>query len=59
MSWEQLQQIGREAAEHARDEKTRPPVACPNDGQPLQAGRRGGEVHCPWGDYQWPRDGHQ
>lgn len=35
MSWEQLLAIGREAAEIAREEKTRPPTACPNDGEPL------------------------
>ena len=50
MSWEQLLSIGREAAEIAREEETRAPVACPNDGEPLKAGPHGG-LYCPWGDF--------
>lgn len=30
-----------------------PPVACPNDGTPLEVNARG-ERNCPWGDFSWP-----
>lgn len=55
MSWEQLRDIYREAADELRAARGRPPVACPNDGEPLQPGP-GGALHCPWGDYEYPRD---
>lgn len=56
MSWDQLGDIAREAADLARDEQSRPPEACPHDGEPLREGRDG-VLFCPWGDYRWPRDG--
>lgn len=37
--------------------KTTPPIACPNDGAVLAAGDAG-VLHCPMGDYEYPRDGH-
>lgn len=55
MAWEQLISIRDEAIAYARDERTMPPVACPNDGEPLDAGRNG-VLACPWGDYEYPRD---
>lgn len=56
MSWEQLLDIAAEAREIARDEATRPPVACPNDGEPLQ--ERDGVRNCPFcGEYRWPEGG--
>ena len=55
MAWEQLGDIAREAAEERRAEESRPPEACPHDGEPLEELR--GVRHCPWGDYEWPRDG--
>jgi hypothetical protein len=56
MAWEQLLSIRDEAAFYARDERLTPPVACPLDGEPLDAGGRG-VLHCPLGNYEWPRDG--
>lgn len=55
MAWEQLHSIAAEAAEGRRRERDRP-AACPHDGEPLDEGP-GGVLACPWGDYQWPRDG--
>jgi hypothetical protein len=56
MAWEQLLGIRGEVVAVVREERTTAPVACPFDGQPLQVGR-GGVRNCPWGNYQWPRDG--
>jgi hypothetical protein len=53
-----LLSVYREAAELARDERSRPPVACPNDGTPLQEGQ-GGVLECRFDGYQWPRDGRE
>lgn len=47
MSWEQLIDIYREAAQEAQAERTRPPVACPNDGEPLVTGPDG-RLFCPY-----------
>lgn len=45
MSWESLQAIVAEARELAREEATSPPLACPNDGEPLETGS-GGQLYC-------------
>jgi hypothetical protein len=45
MSWEQLREIAREAAEEALAERLRPPEACPNDGEPLEPGPDD-RLHC-------------
>lgn len=55
MAWEQLISIRDEAIAYKRDELTNPPVACPNDGEPLDAGRNG-VLHCPYDGWMWPRD---
>ncbi|GGQ83804.1 hypothetical protein [Streptomyces flaveolus] len=47
MAWEQLLDIVREAVDLAREERDRDPVACPNDGEPLEAGPDG-DLYCPW-----------
>jgi hypothetical protein len=47
MSWQQLLSILREARDEVEAEKTRPPTACPNDGEPLRAGPDGG-LYCPF-----------
>ena len=52
-SWYGLLDIFREAAQIAADERSRPPVACPNDGQPLEHAR--GVLHCPYDG--WIDDG--
>lgn len=41
MAWEQLADIAREAADEAAYERSRPPAACPNDGEPLVLGGDG------------------
>ena len=56
MSWSQLISIALEAADSVRDEKSRPPKACPNDGEPLISGPNG-SLHCRFDGYLWPRDG--
>ena len=56
MAWETLRDIERERRELERDERSRPPVACPNDGTPLQEGQ-GGALSCPFDGYRWPEDG--
>lgn len=55
MAWEQLISIRDEAMAYKRDELTNAPVACPNDGEPLEEGRNGVR-HCPYDGYEWPRD---
>jgi hypothetical protein len=45
MSWEQLLDIGREAAALRQADESGPPVACPNDGEPLERGPNG-VLHC-------------
>lgn len=52
MSWEQLLAISDEAAAIAAEEAARPPVACPNDGEPLSSAP-GGVLHCPFDGYTW------
>lgn len=53
MSWEQLLSIRIAAADEARAEADTPPVACPNDGEPLEAGPNG-VLHCVFDGYTWP-----
>lgn len=38
--------------------KSIPPVACPNDGEPLRLGppQQPGILYCPFDGWQWPRD---
>lgn len=47
MSWEQLQDIQREAAVLAQEEAAQPPTACPLDGTPLELGQNA-VLGCPW-----------
>jgi hypothetical protein len=56
MAWEQLLSIYAEAEAYVRDEQITPPTACPFDGEPLDVGDNG-VLHCPWGNYEYPRDG--
>lgn len=52
MSWEQLLSMRQEAAEEAQLRASEPPVACPNDGEPLESGP-GGTLHCPFDGWTW------
>lgn len=56
MAWEQLLSIYAEATAYKKDELISAPVACPYDGEPLDVGDNG-VLHCPWGNYEYPRDG--
>lgn len=53
MSWQQLLDIVHEAADQLREEETRPPVACPNDGEPLITGPDG-KLFCKFDAFTWP-----
>jgi hypothetical protein len=55
VSFDPLLAIFKEQAEEQRQLAAAPPVACPFDGEPLEEAR--GVLHCPWGDYEYPRDG--
>lgn len=57
MAWETLLGIMAENRQLREEWRGTPPVACPNDGTPLQDGPEG-ELNCPMGDYRYPRDGH-
>lgn len=50
--WHGLLAIGQENYSYQREERMRPPVACPNDGEPLRTGPDG-ELYCPWDGWQW------
>lgn len=52
MAWETLLSIKREAAALAAEQANRPPVACPNDGEPLEQGP-GGVLHCRFDGFTW------
>lgn len=52
MSWQQLLDIYAEAADEARRAQSQPPVACPNDGEPLRSGPDG-SLHCRFDGWVW------
>lgn len=52
MSWNQLLSIMQESAMIAHQERTSPPMACPNDGEPLRADPKGG-LRCPFDGWRW------
>lgn len=55
MSWQQLIDIYNQAVDERRQAATEPPLACPNDGEPLEdAGD--GVLHCPWDGWCYPDD---
>jgi hypothetical protein len=51
MAWETLLDIAREAEAYRRDEASRPPASCPNDGEPLESAPDGG-LHCRFDGYR-------
>lgn len=55
MSWEQLQSILDDARQTAQAEAAADPVACPNDGTPLES--VDGILHCKFDGYRWPNLG--
>lgn len=46
------------AAQYEDYYKAQPPVACPNDGEPLRQGppEQPGVLFCPFDGFQYPRD---
>jgi hypothetical protein len=50
VSWEQLLDIGREAAAEAAAQRAEPRQACPTDGEPLKTGssNSGAQKFCPF-----------
>lgn len=50
--WYGLWAIGRDNWEQLQRERREPPVACPNDGEPLEEGPRG-ELHCRFDGWIW------
>lgn len=55
MSWQELISIRAEAIEDLRLWQSQPPVACPNDGEPLRQGPNG-VLFCISDGWQYPRD---
>lgn len=53
--WYGLMSIYDEAASLWRDDRTRVPTACPNDGEPLEPGPRG-TLFCKFDGWEYPRD---
>lgn len=52
MSWQQLLSVYAEAEEYEREERSTPPTACPNDGEPLRTGPHG-ELFCRFDGWHW------
>lgn len=50
MSWYQLQGISQERQYWLDYWKSRGPIACPNDGEPLKLDPQG-RLHCPFDGY--------
>lgn len=59
MSWEQLSSILTERRELKRNADARPPVACPNDGEPLRSTGEGANLYCPFDGWRWPENSHE
>ena len=58
MSWEQLISIRREAADELRAQKSQPPQACPQCGEPLISAPDG-DLRCKFDGWSWRKDGQQ
>lgn len=58
MSWYQLLSTIRESADYQAYYDSQPPVACPNDGTPLQTGPEEDTpiLWCPFDGWTYPRD---
>ena len=52
MSWDQLSAILDEQRKSQREERSRPPESCPNDGGKLIYNAKRGLLACEMGDYQ-------
>jgi hypothetical protein len=58
VSWEQLRETAELNRQFRRDELSKPPAACPNDGTPLEPSPPGADstMFCPHDGYRWPGD---
>lgn len=58
MSWNQLLEIAELNRQLRREELSRPPLACPNDGTPLVPAPPSaeGSLFCPHDGWLYPRD---
>ena len=58
MSWWQLDDVLKLQAEEANFYRQQPPMACPNDGEPLRPGpaQEPAILYCPYDGWQFPRD---
>lgn len=58
MSWWALDSVLKDQAQTADYYRSVPPVACPNDGEPLVPGppSEAGVLFCPYDGWQYPRD---
>lgn len=54
MVWDQMISIVEEALQYVKEEKTQPPLACPNDGEPLTTSPDGG-LFCKFDGYEYPK----
>jgi len=54
VSWEQLVSIFAERRETKRLADANPPIACPNDGEPLTSTGEGSGLYCPFDGWRWP-----
>lgn len=52
MAWEELGAIYATAAAEQDAVDSTPPVACPNDGEPLEEGPNG-DLHCRFDGWIW------
>jgi hypothetical protein len=60
-SWWGLDSVLKQSRQEFDAYVSRPPVACPIDGEPLvkapaTTAGSGVELYCPWGNFQYPRD---
>lgn len=56
MSWEQLQSVEEDRRVAYDEERSDPPIACPNDGTVLLQDPRAGGLRCPFDGWHWPTD---
>jgi hypothetical protein len=58
MSWEQLRETAELNRQFRQEEMSKPPLACPNDGTPLEPSPPGSDssLFCPHDGYRWPTD---
>jgi hypothetical protein len=57
MSWQQLVDIAKQNSQELESTVRDRPVACPNDGYPLDTGPEG-ELHCPFDGWVWDGYNH-